>query len=132
MLDDVQYIIAEVSSWDNIAAVPHRFGGVEFTLGDVEIGHVHNFGLVDIPFTRKIREQLIEQGDAEDHHILPESGWISFYLGKTGDVGQALRLFKISYIQKSKSRNRRDPQRLADLNQMRDAMNLNDALRKLI
>jgi hypothetical protein len=95
-----QQIKAEVESWDGVSTQPHRFGGTEFNLGKVEIGHVHGSHLVDIPFTRKVREALVAEGEAQPHHILPASGWISFYLRQDDDVQQALRLFRLSYLSK--------------------------------
>ena len=97
MSNTSQRIIDTVSSWDGIKPQPHRFGGTEFMFGGVEIGHVHDWGLVDIPFTRRTREALVADGEADLHHILPESGWISFWLRGDQDVAQAIRLFRLSY-----------------------------------
>jgi len=44
-----------------------------------------------------MRDQLIASGRAEQHHILPKSGWVSFYLGKEGGVQEAIRLLRLSY-----------------------------------
>jgi len=63
-----------VSSWEGVTSEPHRFGGIEFKIGNAELGHIHNFGLVDIPFTKKIKNQLIKEDVALAHHILPDSG----------------------------------------------------------
>ena len=62
-----------------------------------EIGHIHGDSLVDIPFPTKIRAELVSAGRAEPHHILPESGWISFYLRDEADVARAIELFRLSY-----------------------------------
>lgn len=100
-------IIRQVSAWDGVVAHPHRFGGTEFNLGNVEIGHIHApGGLVDIPFTRTTRNQLVNAKLAEPHHLLDESGWISFWLGKTGDADAALRLYRLSYLQKRRRRDK--------------------------
>jgi hypothetical protein len=76
---------------------PHRFGGTEYCLGRREIGHVHGDSLVDIPFTRKIREELVAAGRAERHHILPDSGWVSVYLREPPDLDRAIELLRYSY-----------------------------------
>jgi hypothetical protein len=87
-----------VTSWNYITSLPHRFGGTEYRLGKQrEIGHVHGDELVDIPFPRKVRDELVTAGKAEPHHILPDSGWISFYLNKAEDIEQAIELFHLSY-----------------------------------
>jgi hypothetical protein len=53
--------------------------------------------LVDIPFPRRVRDELVASGQAEPHHILPESGWISFYIQKEEDVERAIALFRRSF-----------------------------------
>ncbi|NWF70785.1 MAG: DUF5519 family protein [Chloroflexi bacterium] len=93
-------IVHQVTSWDGITAQPHRFGGTEFNIGQVEIGHIHGSHMLDVPFTVKIRESLVAAGEAHPHHLLHASGWISFYLRKDADVQQAIKLLRLSYLQK--------------------------------
>ena len=90
-------IVAALLTWDGIEIHPHRFGGTEFRIGRREIGHIHGDSLVDIPFPTKIRDEIISAGEALPHHILPETGWVSFYLNEDGDVGKAIVLLKRSY-----------------------------------
>jgi hypothetical protein len=90
----------EVTSWDGIQAVPHRFGGTEFQWNNVEIGHIHSGGMTDIPFTRRIREALVEAQIAQIHHTLPDSGWITFHIRTPDDVETAQILMRLSYIHK--------------------------------
>jgi len=90
-------IAAAVQPWPGITSQAHRFGGTEYTLGRREIGHVHGDSLVDIPFTKKVRDQLVSAGQAEPHHILPESGWVSIYLRQVADVDRAIDLLRLSF-----------------------------------
>jgi hypothetical protein len=83
--------------WPQVTAEPHRFGGTEYKVGNREIGHIHGDWLVDIPFPTRVRDVVIAEGRAEPHHILPESGWISFYLREGDDVQKAIDLFRESY-----------------------------------
>jgi predicted DNA-binding protein (MmcQ/YjbR family) len=92
-----QTIEQTVTSWQGVSAQPHRFGGREFNLETREIGHIHGDKLVDIPFPKKVRDELVNTGEANAHHILPESGWISFYIREEGDVGRAIKLLEKSY-----------------------------------
>jgi predicted DNA-binding protein (MmcQ/YjbR family) len=39
----------------------------------------------------------VEAGLAEPHHILPETGWISFYLREESDIQKVLELLRRSY-----------------------------------
>ena len=96
-------------SWPGVTVRMHRFGGVEYVIGKREIGHIHGDHLVDIPFPKKIRDVIVAAGRAQPHHILPETGWISFYIRQEPDVEQAIALLRESYEiaikQKSKSPN---------------------------
>lgn len=84
-------------SWDGVSTAPHRFGGVEYRLGTRELGHIHGDHLLDIPFPRKLRDEIVEAGLAEPHHVLPETGWISFYLREEDDIQRAIALLRRSY-----------------------------------
>lgn len=84
-------------SWEGVSTSSHRFGGVEYRLGTRELGHIHGDHLVDIPFPKKVRDEIVAAGLAEPHHILPETGWISFYLREEGDVQKAIALLQRSY-----------------------------------
>jgi hypothetical protein len=91
-------IVAEVSSWGGVTIATHRFGGTEFRLGRRELGHIHGNYQADIPFPKPIRDDLVAEGKAEPHHILPESGWITFRLVDPTDVSKAIELFRLSYL----------------------------------
>ena len=84
-------------AWPGVTSGPHRFGGTEYRLGRREIGHVHGDYLVDIPFPRPVRNELVEAGLVEPHHHLPDSGWISFRIKDASDVEQAIALLRRSY-----------------------------------
>lgn len=90
-------IIDTLLTWEGIEAHPHRFGGVEFHIGKREIGHIHGDSLVDIPFPKKVRDEIVAAGEASPHHILPETGWVSFYLRENGDIKKAIDLLNRSY-----------------------------------
>ena len=92
-----EIITKAVTSWEGVTAHPHRFGGVEYVIGKREIGHIHGDHLVDIPFPKKVRDEIVAAGRAEPHHILPETGWVSFYLREAGDVEKAIALLEESY-----------------------------------
>ena len=90
-------ITEAVTSWPGVTAQPHRFGGVEYGIGKREIGHIHGDHLVDIPFPKKVRDEIIAAGRARPHHVLPETGWVSFHLRQESDVEHAIALLRESY-----------------------------------
>ena len=103
-----QTIEQTVTSWEGVEAHPHRFGGREFRLGKRELGHIHGDYLLDVPFPVKVREELVLQGRAQTHHILPESGWVSSYLREDKDVERAVGLLERSYTLALGQRARRE------------------------
>lgn len=100
MPDRVDALVEAVAGWKGISVEPHHFGGQEFCWGNVEIGHVHRGGLVDIPFPRRIRDQLVAENQALPHHVLPDTGWISFGMRSDVDLEHARWLLRLSYLQK--------------------------------
>ncbi len=92
-----QTIKDTVSAWKGIEAHPHRFGGTEFRIGKREIGHIHGDSMVDIPFPVKVRDEVVNSGRAAPHHLLPETGWVSFYIREPEDVNRAIELLRLSF-----------------------------------
>jgi hypothetical protein len=90
-----QRITAAVSSWPGVELGPHRFGGVEFRLGRRELGHLHGDRIADLPFPRWLRDELVAAGRAGPHHVLPDSGWVTFQIADGAE--QAIELFRLSY-----------------------------------
>ena len=88
----------EISRWPNVSVHSHRFGGREFLFGSSEVGHVHAGGLVDIPFPRTMHDALLAEGLAEEHHWVPNSGWITFRARSEDDLKHALWLMRLSYV----------------------------------
>ena len=66
-------------------------------LGKRELGHIHGDRLIDIPFPKPVRDELVSSGQAEPHHILPNSGWISFFLKSEADIDHAIKLMRTSF-----------------------------------
>jgi Family of unknown function (DUF5519) len=97
MASIAEKIEREVASWDGVEARPHRFGGVEFRVRGHEIGHLHGNRLADLPFPVRVRKELVAEGRARLHHVLPESGWVSYPIRGEEDVDGALELFRLNY-----------------------------------
>jgi luciferase-like monooxygenase len=90
----------ELLSWPGISAEPHRFGGLEFRLQNRELGHIHGDRLVDIPFPMKTRNELVNSSRVSPHHVIPESGWTSYWITKgENDIPIVIELFRMRYDQ---------------------------------
>jgi hypothetical protein len=92
-----EQIVREVASWPGVTVGAHRFGGVEFRRGRRELGHLHGNRLADLPFPVPVREELVAAGKASRHHILPQSGWVSYHIRDEADVAEVLALFRLNY-----------------------------------
>jgi predicted DNA-binding protein (MmcQ/YjbR family) len=95
-----------VLAWEHTEAHPHRFGGTEYRIGRRELGHIHGNSLVDIPFPKRIRDEIVAAGEAKPHHVLPDSGWVSFYIREPEDVDRAIELLRRSYQLALKQKNK--------------------------
>jgi hypothetical protein len=87
-----------VASWPRIFVQPHPFGGREFRFANAEVGHVHDGGIVDIPFPRSIRDALLTEGLAQEHQWVPHSGWVTFRVRSHKDLQHAVWLMRLSYF----------------------------------
>lgn len=83
--------------WPGVEMMPHRFGGIEFRVDRREIGHVHPNGMLDLPFPVRLRRELVAAGRADAHHMLPNTGWVTFRLRTEHDVPAALELLRLNY-----------------------------------
>jgi hypothetical protein len=92
-----EHIATAVLSWPGVEEFPHRFGGVEFRVGRRELGHLHGDRIADLPFPRRVRDELIAEGRARPHHVLPDSGWVTTSIHTDGEAENAIDLFRMAY-----------------------------------
>ena len=85
-----------VSEWPDMRVGVHRFGGIGFFFRGQESSHIHGNGLLDCLVGRVNRDPLIASGRASPHHVLPNSGWISFWIEDQNDVEAAMELIRIA------------------------------------
>ncbi len=93
----IESIKKEILNWPDVTAEPHRFGGLEFRLNKREMGHIHGDKLADLPFPMDARNKLINSGRVSPHHVLPQSGWVSFWIKGEKGVPTVIDLFKMRY-----------------------------------
>jgi hypothetical protein len=94
---------ATVMSWDGVTTHEHRFGGIEFRLGRRELGHLHR-SFADLPFPRRIRDELVATGRARPHHVLPDSGWVTAPMRTASEVAEVIELFRLNYERAASAR----------------------------
>ena len=89
----------ELMSWPGVISQSHRYGGIEFRVNGREMGHLHSEGIrfADLPFPMAIRNELVKDGRVLPHHILPNSGWVTFLIKEEADVVALISLFRMQY-----------------------------------
>ena len=80
----------EVKSWPGVTTGDTGRGGLQFSYGRVELGHLHGSNFADLPFPKKVRNELIAQGRASVHPPLPESGWARQRADSPDDAGAVI------------------------------------------
>ena len=105
-----EIIDAELRTWPGVVVQPHRFGGREYFYGRKELGHVHGDRLADLPFPRRLHDSLIAEGRAEPHHVLPDTGWVSHWIGSAEEAEAVIALFRINYDRYSSSARQNSPE----------------------
>ncbi len=50
-----------------------------------------------ISLSHTVRDEIIAAGQAQPHHVLPDTGWVSFHIRQESDVDQAIALLRRSY-----------------------------------
>jgi hypothetical protein len=89
-------VVQAVSTWEGVSVHEHRFGGVEFRVGRRELGHLHAT-FADLPFSRKVRDELIAARRANPHHVLPDSGWVTVPMRTTAEAADVIELIRQNY-----------------------------------
>ena len=92
----IEVVREAVEKWNGVIVDNHRFGGIEFRLGRRELGHLHR-SFADLPFPRRIRDELVSAGRAQPHHILPDSGWVTVPMQTAADVRNVIALLRENY-----------------------------------
>ncbi len=93
----IERIKKEILSWPYVTAELHRFGVIEFRINKREMGHIHGYRLADLPFPMIMRNELVNSGRVTTHHVLPQSGWVSYWIKDKEDIPAVIELFKLQY-----------------------------------
>ncbi len=92
-----EHILREVTGWPGISTATGQYGETEFVVGGRSIGHVHGGYQADIPFPRRIRDELVAAGRTGPHHVHPDSGWTTLYIRTDAEADEAIALLRINY-----------------------------------
>jgi hypothetical protein len=97
----------QVTAWPGVSAHDHQFDGIEFRVGNRQLGHLHGDRIADIPLKRALRDELVAAGRVRVHRWRPDSGWVTVDLDSEEGREQAVRLLRVGYESALKARRRR-------------------------
>ena len=111
MSDELSTLIErEVTSWPGVTTGGTGRGGLQFSYGRIELGHLHGSSAAHLPFPKKVRNELIVQGRASVHPPLPDSGWVERRMEGPEDAKAVIELFRMNY-ERAKDREERRVER---------------------
>jgi len=93
----LEQVEREVLEWQGVTTGDTGRGGLQFSYGWVELGHLHGSSFADLPFPKKVRDELIEEGRASVHPPLPDSGWVRRRMEGPEDAQAVIELFRMNY-----------------------------------
>jgi hypothetical protein len=91
-------IIEEVSSWAGVEVGLNARGGLAFTVGRREIGHLHGDHALHTNFPKAVWAELKDQGRIVDHPVFPgRPGPAARRIEDEEDVRDAIALLRLNY-----------------------------------
>lgn len=87
----------EVKGWPGVTTGDTGRGGVQFNYGRVQLGHLQGSNIADLPFPKKVRNELIAEGRASVHPPVPDSGWVRKRIERPEDTEAVIGLFRMNY-----------------------------------
>jgi hypothetical protein len=112
----LEMVEGEVLSWSGVSKETGGGGrgqggfwvppATVYRFGRRHIGHIHDTGVADLTFPRKIHDELISDGRAKPHGA-GFAGVVSYHIREPEDVPGAVELFRMSYDRAKESAERR-------------------------
>ena len=93
-----EMVTEEVTSWPGVDAGPGRRGEFAFTLGRRELGHLHGNHAFHGGFTRKVWQELFDQGRIDYHPVFPgKPGFGARAIESEEDVRDVIAMIRLNY-----------------------------------
>jgi len=90
-------VIAELSGWPGVEIDTRNPDHPQVHVGRIELGHLHGDAVAHLPFPRRVRDALIEQGEVRPHPMFPDAGWVERRISGPDDIAGVIRLFRLNY-----------------------------------
>ncbi len=82
-----------------VTEAPHRLGGTEFRVQNMEFMHSHSPAHLDIRLSKEDQERVLKEAKAQHHRasVHHESGWVTFRINSENDLEAAKELIQLAY-----------------------------------
>jgi hypothetical protein len=97
-------VAREVSSWPGVVSATHWYlfdrsvvDGVDFYVGERELGHLHLDGGLHLAATPGLREALVAEGWGRPASWESRGGWVETSVRRESDVELGRWLFRLNY-----------------------------------
>ncbi len=85
-----------------VSEAPHRFGGTEFRIQNLEFMHTHGPAQLDIRLSKEDQARVLKEGKAQHHRasVHHKAGWVTFRIRSEKDLEAAKELIQLAYNNK--------------------------------
>ena len=94
----VERIVSTVGTWPGVKSASPSGGDTVLSVEGREFGRVGASGVIDVPATRALRNQMLTDGIADRHHAWPRSSWVTYRVRSPADAEGAVRLLRFAYL----------------------------------
>jgi hypothetical protein len=92
------WITEEVTKWPGVEAGPGRRGEFAFTVGRREIGHLHGDRVAHFGFTKRLWQELYDEGRIDYHPVFPgKPGFGARLISSDEDVRDVIAMMRLNY-----------------------------------
>ncbi len=93
-----QQITDELTAWPGVSAGTGRRGEFAFSVGRLQIGHLHGDRVAHFGFPKDVWTDLFEQGRIDYHPVFPgQPGYGARAIEDEADVRDVIELMRVNY-----------------------------------
>ena len=102
-MEDQRSLYETLRAWilllPGVREAPHRVGGIEFQINEIEFMHSHGPSLLDIRLSKEDQVTVLKTGQALLHRasVHSQAGWVSIKIENSQDLGRARSVIRLAY-----------------------------------
>jgi len=88
---------AWIADLPDVTSGPHRFGGIEFKVHELEFMHFHGQTHLDIRLPMSDQARVLVEGKAEKHAYAPQAGWVTVRIKSNEDIDKVKEIVLLAH-----------------------------------